>query len=152
MKRGSSDRLKLNTSGMIDTQPHHLIVVLVFIRRGDSILLVRQDYGRQYWSLPGGAVELGESLEQAAAREVREETGLEARIERVVGLYSKPAENALAVTFEGQVIGGELRPDNEIIECRYFPLDSLPDLIRPHLRQRVEDFRRELPRAALRSQ
>ena len=100
---------------MIDTQPRHLIVVLVFIRQGDSILLVKQNYGQQYWSLPGGAVELGESLEQAAIREVHEETGLEAHITRVVGLYSKPAENALAVTFEGQVVGGELRPENEII-------------------------------------
>jgi ADP-ribose pyrophosphatase YjhB (NUDIX family) len=137
---------------MIDQQPRHLIVVLVFIRQGDSILLVKQNYGQQYWSLPGGMVELGESLEQAAAREVHEETGLETRVKRVVGLYSNPAENALAVTFEAQVVGGELRPAHEISECRYFPLDNLPALIRPHLRQRVEDFRRGLPHAVWRTQ
>jgi hypothetical protein len=83
---------------MIDQQPRHLIIVLVFIRQGGNILLVKQDYGQQYWSLPGGAVEWGESL------------------------------------------------------CRYFPLDSLPELIRPHLRQRVEDFRRDLAHAAWRTQ
>lgn len=137
---------------MTDQQPRHLIVVLVFIRQGDSILLVKQNYGQQYWSLPGGMVELGESLEQAAAREVYEETGLETRVTRVVGLYSKPAENALAVTFEAQVLGGELRPAHEISACRYFPLDNLPALIRPHLRQRVEDFRRGLLHAVWRAQ
>jgi ADP-ribose pyrophosphatase YjhB (NUDIX family) len=137
---------------MIDSQPRLLVVVLVFVRQGGSILLVRQDYGQRFWSLPGGTVELGESLEQAAAREVREESGLEVRVKRVVGLYSKPAENALAVTFEGEVVGGALRPAHEISECRYFPLDHLPEPIRPHLRQRVEDFRRDLSYAALRTQ
>jgi 8-oxo-dGTP diphosphatase len=52
--------------------PRLFVVALVFIRQGDSILLVRQNYGQRFWSLPGGAVELGESLEQAAVREVRE--------------------------------------------------------------------------------
>ena len=50
-----------------------VVVVLVFIREGDRILLVQQDYGQRYWSLPGGVVEAGETLVEAAAREVWEE-------------------------------------------------------------------------------
>ena len=137
----------------MNNPPRLLVVALVFIRQGESILLVRQSYGQRYWSLPGGTVELGESLDQAAVREMREETGLDVRIERVVGLYSKPAEDSLAVTFEGHVVGGELRPAaDDVSECRYFPLDRLPQPIRPHLLQRVEDFRRDLSHAVFRTQ
>lgn len=119
----------------------HLVVALVFIRQGDAILLVKQSAGEKYWSLPGGLVELGESVEQAAAREVLEETGLTVRIQRVVGLYSKPVEGSLAITFEATVISGALRPGaDEIAECRYFALDNLPGHARAHFRERIDDF------------
>jgi 8-oxo-dGTP diphosphatase len=131
--------------------PHLTVVVLVFICRDDVLLLVKQSYGKQYWSLPGGVVELGESLEQAAIREVKEETGLDVRLRRVVGLYSKPDENSLAVTFEGEAIGGTLMPTLEISECRFFPLHQLPEA-RDHLRQRVDDFLSASPYAVLRTQ
>ncbi len=98
------------------------VVVLVFIQQGDAILLVKQNYGKQYWSLPGGVMEPGESIGDAAIREVKEETGLDVRLKRVVGLYSKPSENGLAVCLEGEVVGGTLKADHEITKCRYFPL------------------------------
>jgi ADP-ribose pyrophosphatase YjhB (NUDIX family) len=117
-----------------------MVVALVFLRNGDEILLVRQAYGERYWSLPGGKMEPGESVEEAAVREVREETGLEIQVTRVVGLYSKPAEGGLAITFEGEVVGGRLEPDNEISECACFPPDQLPEPVRAHLRERVADW------------
>jgi 8-oxo-dGTP diphosphatase len=132
--------------------PRHVVVALVFIRRDESILLVKQNYGRQFWSMPGGVVEPDESIDQAAIREVKEETGLDVQIKRVIGLYSQPAAGGLAVTFEGVAIGGTLNPANEISECRYFPLDHLPAHIRDHLRQRVEDFRRDLLHTVWRTQ
>ena len=132
--------------------PRHVVVALVFILQGDEILLVRQDYGQRCWSLPGGTVELGESIDEAAVREVKEETGLDVRLKRVVGLYSKPAEGALAITFQAEVTGGTLRADHEISECRFFPLAKLPHPIREHLRDRVADFCRGEPSPALRTQ
>jgi len=132
--------------------PKTVVTVLVFIPRGDAILLARQNYGRQYWSLPGGVMEAGESVEQAAIREVKEETGLDIQLGRLVGVYSKPGENGLALTFEGRVTGGVLQADNEIAEVRYFPLANLPENIRQHLRQRVEDFKAGLPEAVVRTQ
>ena len=132
--------------------PKTVVTVLVFIPRGDAILLARQNYGRQYWSLPGGVMEAGESVEQAAIREVKEETGLDIQLGRLVGVYSKPGENGLALTFEGRVTGGVLQADNEIAEVRYFPLANLPENIRQHLRQRVEDFQAGLPEALVRTQ
>jgi len=56
------------------------------------------------------------------------------------------------MTFEGNVVGGELRADNEIIEVCYFPLANIPENIRDHLRQRVEDFKAALPHTVIRTQ
>ena len=128
------------------------VVVLVFIQQDDAILLVRQNYGRQYWSLPGGVMEPGESIDEAAIREVREETGLDVRLRRVVGLYSKPREDGLAVCFEGEVVGGTLKADHEITECRYSPYDRIPEAIREHLRERIEDFRSDFSHVVIRTQ
>jgi 8-oxo-dGTP diphosphatase len=135
------------------TETHKILVAaFVFIRKEGTILLVKQDYGKQYWSLPGGVMEAGESIDQAAIREVKEETGLDIRLGRLIGVYSKPGEGALALTFEGYIEGGELKADHEIIEVGYFPLDNLPDNIRAHLRQRVEDFQADHPHTAIHTQ
>jgi len=133
--------------------PRFVVVALVFIRQGETILLVRQNYGKQYWSLPGGVMEPGESIDQTAIRETKEETGLDIRLKRVVGLYSKPDEGALAVAFEGEITGGSLKQaTDEVSEIRYFPFDRLPEPVRGHLRERIEDFRRNIPYAVCRRQ
>lgn len=138
--------------------PHTAIVALALICQGDCILLVRNREVREreserYWSLPGGVVEPGESVDQAAVREVKEETGLDVRLLRLVGLYSKPAEGAVAITFAAEVVGGMLLEEtDETTACRYFPMDQLPDPIRGHLRQRVEDLRLDDPQAVWRTQ
>ena len=129
------------------SQPKHLVAVFVFILKGDRILLVRQSNGRRYWSLPGGRVENGESLEAAAIREVKEETGLKVELTQLVGVYSKAYQDALAITFAGKVIGGKLKASHEILEARYFPLTDLPSKARPHLAARIKDFLAKKKRA-----
>ena len=132
--------------------PRHVIAVFVFLRQGNAILLVRQGYGKRYWSLPGGVVEAGETLEQAAIREVKEETGLDIVIQRVVGLYSKPDEEALAITLAGEVVGGLLSSNHEISECGYFDREHLPEPVREHFRQRLSDYFNDQPSAYIRNQ
>lgn len=136
----------------MDDLPRQVVAVFVFIRQDNTILLVRQNYGKRYWSLPGGVVEMGESIDQAAIREVKEETGLDIEIRRVVGLYSKPDEQALAITLEGEAIGETLHPDHEVSECEYFEFDCLPEPVREHFLQRLSDFRSYQPEAYLRKQ
>ena len=139
--------------GIKQELPRFAVTVLAFIAQGDAILLVRQNYGKRYWSLPGGSMEPGESVDQAAVREVKEETGLDARLTRLVGVYSKPAEDALAVCFEAEVVGGAFdEATDEIVECRYFPADDLPEPIREHLRERIADWQQRRPDAVWRSQ
>jgi ADP-ribose pyrophosphatase YjhB (NUDIX family) len=140
--------------------PQFAVAALVFIARGDELLLVRQSYGKRYWSLPGGSMEHGESVAQAAVREAKEETGLDVRLTRLVGVYSKPAQNALALCFEAEVVGGSIQDAtdaalgtrDEIVECGYFHPDALPAPIRAHLRERIAHWQQGQERAVWRSQ
>jgi ADP-ribose pyrophosphatase YjhB (NUDIX family) len=133
--------------------PQFAVTALVFIARGAELLLVRQSHGKRYWSLPGGSMEHGESVEQAAVREAKEETGLDVLLTRLVGLYSKPAQNAVAICFEAEVVGGSLsEATDEIVECGCFAPDALPEPIRDHLRERIADWQQGRDRAVWRSQ
>jgi ADP-ribose pyrophosphatase YjhB (NUDIX family) len=86
----------------------------VVLLRGDRILLARHKRGEEeYWVLPGGAVERGETAEEAAIRETREETGLEVRIDRLLYIET-PGEGAgipvrsPRYTYLATIIGGVL--------------------------------------------
>src|SRR5687767_2861752 len=64
------------------------VSAVIFDRRGYVLLQQRSDGGQ--WGLPGGSMEIGESLHDALAREVREETGLTVSARRLIGVYSRP--------------------------------------------------------------
>lgn len=120
-----------------------LIGVLALVVRGDEVLLVRHRSVRAGWSLPGGGVDPHERLEEAARREVFEETGVAARVERVLGVYD---------SFRGRFVNyivvfvcsatGEARPPRslEIAEARFFPLSSLPPDLDPASRRRIAEY------------
>ena len=64
------------------------VSAVIFDRRGRLLLQQRSDGGQ--WGLPGGSVEIGESVSDAVRREVREETGLHVSVRRLIGVYSAP--------------------------------------------------------------
>ncbi len=95
---------------------------VLFSRRGDLNI----------WNLPGGRVDSGERLDEAAAREVREETGLVAHIERAVGLYYLAGWERMNIVYVGWPLGGELRDKtSETRANRFFEADVLPDMLWP---------------------
>jgi 8-oxo-dGTP diphosphatase len=111
--------------------------VTSFDADGRVLLVQRRDY--PVWNLPGGKVERGETPWDAAVRETREETGLEIRVQRLTGVYSKPTRGEVILNFEGQVVGGKLVPTEEGVESRYFAVDALPESTLPKHAQRIYD-------------
>lgn len=127
------------------------IGVSALIFQDDMILLaLRRDIG--WWNLPGGGMEVGETVEESMVREVREETGLYVVVEQLVGVYSKPQKQEVVLTFRCRPVGGELTETEESCECRYFPTRHLPRNLLPKHRQRVEDALLHQERALLRNQ
>lgn len=122
----------------------------VLINNANQVLLHRRaDNGA--WALPGGRMEIGESIEQCAVREMFEETGLHVKITRMVGVYSDPKNycilrypdgytvHYLIVVYEVEQIGGELKISHESKELRFFDVDALPEGMMPSSRMRVLD-------------
>ena len=118
-----------------------IVAALVLVRTAEGVLLVQQNVGPGLWGIPGGHMAPDETVEQAAIREMREETGLSVTLGRVVGFYTVPSEQAVSVVFEGTITGGELkRVTHETADCRFFAPDQLPDQFRIGHRQRVLGF------------
>ncbi|MDP3061829.1 MAG: NUDIX hydrolase [Chloroflexota bacterium] len=103
------------------------------VAQDGRVLMVRRamDPGRGLWCLPGGYVDRGEVVEAAVARELREETGLEVRVRRLVGLFSQPGRLVVLAVYDVEPVGGTLQVGPELLDVRFFPLDSLPELAFP---------------------
>jgi 8-oxo-dGTP diphosphatase len=84
------------------------------------------------WALPAGYIEEDESVEQAAVREAREETGLEVELDELFGVYSfpeGPVQSGIVIFYRGRPAGGELRAGDDAQDVRVFAADGLPDWV-----------------------
>ena len=106
------------------------VVVAVIAEMDGKIVMIRRDNepGRGKWTIPGGFVDRGEVVEEAAVREFLEETGLKAEVTELVGVYSRQDDANILVVYGGKVIGGELAAGQETQEAGLFDLESLPPL------------------------
>jgi ADP-ribose pyrophosphatase YjhB (NUDIX family) len=124
--------------------------VVVTNARGDILLIRRSD--NDNWALPGGAIDLGESLAQAAVREVREESGIDCEITGLVGIYTDP-RHVILYTSNGEVrqefsivltasaTHGEPTPSSESSDVRWTPVADLPSYrMDRSMRLRVEHY------------
>jgi ADP-ribose pyrophosphatase YjhB (NUDIX family) len=94
---------------------------------GGRVWLLRRafDPGKNLWTFPGGFVDLGESVEDAALRETREEMEIDVEIDALVGVYSRAEDRVVLVVFAGRALG-EPRTTEEATEVRGFAPDELP--------------------------
>jgi 8-oxo-dGTP diphosphatase len=107
------------------------LMVDVVIPSGRGIVLIRRasDPFEGQWALPGGFVEIGETVEAAATREAAEETGLAVELARLVGVYSDPERDPrghnVSVAFLARVIGGDLIAATDAAEVAVLDPDSV---------------------------
>ncbi len=108
-------------------------VVIVLVTKGDAVLLQRNThYKGVAWSLVAGFVDPGESLEDAAHREIREEASITVRDLRYFGSQTWPFPSNVMIGFRAEYAAGELRPDgDEVVESGWFTRERLPDIPRP---------------------
>lgn len=130
--------------------PTHIVAAGAFIENGQNqLLLVRETRG---WNIPGGQVEEGENLIEGVLREVFEESGIEAEIDRLVGVSSNTASypgwngydiipTKVMFDFAGHFIGGELRGSDETFEARWIDIDKVAEyMTSPVMLDRFEAY------------
>jgi 8-oxo-dGTP diphosphatase len=106
--------------------PKPVASVIPVDSEGRVILLRRGfDPGAGLWTFPGGFAELGESVPDAARRELDEEIGIDAELERLVGVYSRADERVVLIVYLGRAIGAP-RTTAEATEVRAFAVAELP--------------------------
>src|SRR5215475_12484416 len=128
---------------------------VIFDSNREKILLTRRADNGQ-WCLPGGRMESGESAAEACEREVFEETGLNVRATRLVGVYSYPDQlvvypdgkkaHIVALHFEAEITGGEAGLSDETTDFGYFTLQEIEgmELLGRHKERIIDTMARQI--------
>jgi 8-oxo-dGTP diphosphatase len=128
------------------------LVVDGILRHGPHVLLIRRRRPpwEGMWAIPGGFVEIGESCEEAVVREFREETGVTAQVDTLVGVYSDPHRDPRAhivsVAYRLRGTRSTPRASSDASEARWWPLAQLPPLAADHAQMLSDEIEaRPLP-------
>ena len=133
----------MESTGNYSTSPY-IVAVSGFIQNETGqVLLVRNEHRSNTYEMPGGRVEPGESMKDAVAREVLEETGIHAEIGEMVGVYQNVTTGVLCLVYRGKWISGSPTPNpGETIDAQFVELNetNVADWItREHFATRVFD-------------
>src|SRR4051794_39674047 len=124
----------------------------VAVTDGEGRLLVIRRADNDNWALPGGAMDCGETMAQAALRETKEETGIDCEITGLVGIYTNPRHVILytsdgevrqecSLVFAARAVSGEPTPSSESSEVRWVEPQELAEYtMHPSMAQRVQHF------------
>lgn len=132
-------------------RPRTYGVKILAVNADGHVLLVRHSYHhRQSWLLPGGGIKRGEAPDQAAMRELSEETGCRVQSIRPLGVYENRGEGARnQITAFVAEVSDPVRIDEiEIEEARFFPPDALPEGAGPATRRRIAEWQGKQPVSA----
>jgi 8-oxo-dGTP pyrophosphatase MutT (NUDIX family) len=118
--------------------PKHIVsAAAIVINDQNELLLIRGP--RRGWEMPGGQVEEGESLSQAAIRETKEESGIDIEIIRFCGIFQNVRNGICNTLFLAKPVGGEFVQTDESLESGFFPInEALNKVTWKDFRQRIE--------------
>lgn len=119
--------------------------VSAIIRKSDKILLLKRaaEPLKNYWCLPGGVIEYDEKPEDSIVREVKEETNLDIKIVKLVGVYlidNDPRGNGIDVIYEGKIANDTFEIGKEHSQFDFFSFQNLPSPIAYKHRQAIAEF------------
>jgi mutator protein MutT len=143
LKAGEPQRLVCRSCGFVFFLDPKVATGVIFSLNGGIVLVRRAIEPRSgKWVFPGGYVDRGESLEAAALREVKEESGLDVQLTRLLGAYSYPDNAVIIIVYAGEVTGGILQTDDENQDIRPFPPAEIPwgELAFPSTTQALRDY------------
>ena len=149
LRASEPPRLTCQACGFIFFLDPKVATGAIFSLDGGILLVQRAiepSYGK--WVFPGGYVDRGEPLEAAALREVKEECGLDVRLTRLLGAYSSPGNPVILIAYTGEVTGGSLTLDEEVLAARAFPPTEIPwdQLAFPSTSKVIRDYLTLMPR------
>ncbi|RPF50135.1 NUDIX hydrolase [Aquisalibacillus elongatus] len=108
--------------------PKHIIsAATIVLNENNELLLIKGP--KRGWEMPGGQVEEGESLSEAAIRETKEESGIDVEIEKFCGVFQNVKRSICNTLFLARPIGGEPTTSPESLEVGFFPVDEALDMI-----------------------
>ena len=128
LKQGDPERLVCGACGFVFYMDPKVAVGTIIRMADDRLVLVRRaiEPGYGLWVFPGGYVDRGEEITEAAIREAREECGLEVRLDGLINIYSYKGRIPIIIVYAASVVGGELCTDEECLETRLFRRDEIP--------------------------
>ena len=120
------------------------IAAVILVHKQNLLLLVKRAIEPHFgeWSFPSGYVDRGEKVEVAARREVKEETTLTVKINKLQGVYSGIGPVILAVYQATPLDDKDPIPNHETLEVAWFDINTLPDLPFPHDDNIINDFKK----------
>jgi len=118
--------------------PKHIVsAAAIVINDKNELLLIKGP--RRGWEMPGGQVEEGESLSQAAIRETKEESGIDIEIIRFCGIFQNIGNSICNTLFLAKPIGGELIRTSESLDSGFFPIEEALNKVEwRNFRERIE--------------
>lgn len=120
------------------TGPKHVIsAAVIVINNHDEILLIKGP--RRGWEMPGGQVEEGESLQDAAVRETKEESGINIEIVKFCGIFQNVERSICNTLYLGKAVGGVPTTSPESLEVGFFPINQALEMVTlENFRQRIK--------------
>ena len=108
----------------MDKKPVLTVDVVIYMDEGFVFVKRLNEPFKNFWALPGGIVEYGETVEEAAIREAKEETGLEVKLEKLIGVYSNPKRDPrghyVSIAYLAKPVSGKLKASTDAKEVKVF--------------------------------